>query len=255
MAAEWVPSAGLSEEEERMRGVLEDIGQGHVFSEWPAAGIDDDEKRSFLMQCQQLDDGYPGGLEGYYKSAIELLASSARGENPLAGYTPHVPQGVRLFRSDPEYDSLTATGLEQISQSAFVLVAGGLGERLGFPGIKLSLPVETATGNCYLSMYAAALKAWGRETKAKTPIPLAIMTSDDTHKQTEDLLAREGNFGLEEGQVVLIKQGKVPALKDGAATFAVDPKNPYLLVTKPHGHGDVHQLLFQRGLAQKWAEE
>jgi UDP-sugar pyrophosphorylase len=32
-------------------------------------------------------------------------------------------------------------------------------------------------------------------------LPLAIMTSDDTHGRTEALLKKHNNFGMEEGQV------------------------------------------------------
>lgn len=41
------------------------------------------------------------------------------------------------------------------ADTAFVLVAGGLGERLGYSGIKVSLPVELSTGACYLQLYAS----------------------------------------------------------------------------------------------------
>jgi UDP-sugar pyrophosphorylase len=32
-------------------------------------------------------------------------------------------------------------------------------------------------------------------------LPLAIMTSDDTHARTEALLKKHNNFGMQEGQV------------------------------------------------------
>uniref|UniRef100_A0A7S3YVT6 Uncharacterized protein n=1 Tax=Lotharella globosa TaxID=91324 RepID=A0A7S3YVT6_9EUKA len=38
-------------------------------------------------------------------------------------------------------------------------------------------------------------------------------------------------------------------------SLAVDPEDPYTVLTKPHGHGDVHTLLHQSGLADKWASE
>lgn len=142
---------------------------------------------------------------------------------------------------------------------AFCLVAGGLGERLGYSGIKVSLPVEVTTKRTYLEVYAqhilglqAASNALaGGEPKA---IPLAIMTSDDTHARTEALLAANDNFGFAPGQVVLMKQEKVPSLMDNAARIALG-EDGFSMQTKPHGHGDVHSLLHSTGLAQKWAEE
>ena len=40
-----------------------------------------------------------------------------------------------------------------VADCAFVLVAGGLGTRLGFHGIKVSLPTESSTGLCLLGLY------------------------------------------------------------------------------------------------------
>lgn len=43
-------------------------------------------------------------------------------------------------------------------------------------------------------------------------------------------------------------------MMDNKAHFARVP-NQLLIDTKPHGHGDIHTLLFISGLAQKWKEE
>ena len=48
----------------------------------------------------------------------------------------------------PVYDA----GVKAAGQAAFVLVAGGLGERLGYSGIKLALPVDSASGKCFLQV-------------------------------------------------------------------------------------------------------
>ena len=42
--------------------------------------------------------------------------------------------------------------MEAAADAAFVLVAGGLGERLGYSGIKLALPADSARGACYLQV-------------------------------------------------------------------------------------------------------
>ena len=39
-------------------------------------------------------------------------------------------------------------------------------------------------------------------------LPLAIMTSGDTHARTEALLAEHANFGMAPGQITLLKQEK-----------------------------------------------
>lgn len=62
---------------------------------------------------------------------------------------------------------------------------------------------------------------------------------------------------MADGQLTIVKQEKVPALANWDADFAVDPSDPYKVLTKPHGHGDVHFLVkdtiagwHERGL--KW---
>jgi UDP-sugar pyrophosphorylase len=45
---------------------------------------------------------------------------------------------------------------------------------------------------------------------------------------------------------------QVPCLADNNATLALDPKDPFRLMSKPHGHGDVHSLLHSSGLLAKW---
>jgi hypothetical protein len=53
----------------------------------------------------------------------------------------------------------------------------------------------------------AKARAAGRGTGR--PLPLAIMTSDDTHAATRQLLADHGHFGAAPEQIHLIKQEKV----------------------------------------------
>lgn len=52
--------------------------------------------------------------------------------------------------------------------------------------------------------------------------------------------------------MVLLKQEKVACLIDNDAHLALDPADPWGIQTKPHGHGDVHMLLAQSGVAKKW---
>lgn len=45
-------------------------------------------------------------------------------------------------------------GVEAAGEAAFVLVAGGLGERLGYSGIKIALPADSARGASFLQVHA-----------------------------------------------------------------------------------------------------
>lgn len=77
-----------------------------------------------------------------------------------------------------------------------MLIAGGLGERLGFSGIKISLPVCTiAEDYSYLKFYAQYALACEERARKVDPslsedfmVPFGIMVSDDTHDRTIALL-------------------------------------------------------------------
>ena len=93
-------------------------------------------------------------------------------------------------------------GLTGIADVAFVLVAGGLGERLGYSGIKLSLETNLCTNTSYLELYVKyilAMQDMARKQSKDTAItiPLVIMTSGDTDPMTRKLLADNDNFGMQ----------------------------------------------------------
>ncbi|ONI34576.1 hypothetical protein PRUPE_1G488700 [Prunus persica] len=251
----------LTAEQIELAKILLETGQSHLFEHWTEPGVDDEEKKAFFDQVTRLNSSYPGGLASYIKTARELLADSKAGKNPFDGYTPSVPTGETLTFGDDSFISFEEAGVKEARKAAFVLVAGGLGERLGYNGIKLALPRETTTGMCFLQYYIESILALQDANsklappgESQTKIPLVIMTSDDTHSHTLELLESNSYFGMEPTQVKLLKQEKVACLDDNDARLAVDPRNKYRIQTKPHGHGDVHSLLYSSGLLNIWRE-
>lgn len=77
------------------------------------------------------------------------------------------------------------------------------------------------------------------------------MTSNDTNAKTIQLLVANKFFGMQKSQITIVQQGEgVPALSDNDARMVCDKKHK--IVTKPHGHGDIHELLYSKGVAKKW---
>ncbi|CAA2969667.1 UDP-sugar pyrophosphorylase-like isoform X2 [Olea europaea var. sylvestris] len=250
----------LSPEQVELAKMLLEMGQSHLFEHWPEPGVDDDKKRELFNQVARLNSSYPGGLASYIKTAKELLADSKAGKNPYDGFTPSVPSGESLTFGDDTFLQYEDAGVKEARKAAFVLVAGGLGERLGYNGIKVALPLETTTGTCFLQHYIDSILAL-QETSCRlaqgdgpTEIPLAIMTSDDTHSRTVELLESNAYFGMKPTQVKFLKQEKVACLDDNDARVALDPHNKYKIQTKPHGHGDVHSLLYSSGVLKEWQD-
>ena len=123
----------------------------------------------------------------------DLLGKSSEGKNPFDGWTPSVclfsiiihfkvPPTIDIQFNTEEFHQLERIGSEELTYCGFVLIAGGLGERLGFDGIKVSLPIETFTNLSYLSWYIKKILAIQHRSKnPNCKLPFAIMTSENNH--------------------------------------------------------------------------
>jgi UDP-sugar pyrophosphorylase len=86
------------------------------------------------------------------------------------------------------------------------------------------------------------------------------MTSQDTNDKTRQLLVENNYFGMDPSNVTIVQQGQgVPALLDNDARMALeqadDAASHPKVVTKPHGHGDIHELLHRHHVAKSWLDE
>ncbi|KAL0314374.1 UNVERIFIED_CONTAM: Peroxisome biogenesis protein 1 [Sesamum angustifolium] len=226
----------FSPQQVELAKVLLEMNQSHLFEHWPEPGVEDDEKRAFFDQVARLNASYPGGLASYIKTARELLADSKAGKNPYEGFTPSVPSGEILTFADDNFIRYEEAGVREARKAAFVLVAGGLGERLGYNGgsasslllehvsynitLNLFLPYKRPAASCNRGLmlcHDSTLAEHFSKCEGPTEIPLAIMTSDDTHSRTLELLEKNAYFGMKTSQVKLLKQA-IPASLGVSAT-------------------------------------
>ena len=242
--------------------VLEDCGQQQQLIDLIRGRESQEDQQRIAEQIVQLNKVTPTGMKAYLERGRNLLESSRAGENPFDKYKPEVPTGVFLKAGEELLDKYEALGLKELSKMGFVLIAGGLGERLGYSGIKIDLPVTTIHQDyCYLKYYAQYALACRERAIVDVPeaeredfyVPFCIMTSNDTYSRTVALLEKFNYFGLKKDRVDIIKQENVPALVDNSANIAVDAE-AFKVITKPHGHGDIHNLLFDSGVAKKWRD-
>lgn len=124
---------------QKLLQILIEEDQQHLFASWAPVGIDDAGKKGLINQLMNFNAMYPQGLRAYIQSARRLLQDSKLERNPFEDCRASVPEGVTISAGATtgtleQYERL---GLQAAKHCAFVLVAGGLGERLGYKGIKV----------------------------------------------------------------------------------------------------------------------
>lgn len=239
----------LSVNDRKRVNKLIEAGQAHLFNDWDSEGVNEEQKASFLATLSKIDENYPGGLLGYITNAKKLLGEAKSGGNPFEGFVPHQPDQVNLTQFDEAYDRYEARGVKQFEKTGIVLVAGGLGERLGYHGIKLDIPIEVLGTTPYIKHYADCILAMEARMEIPSSVPFIIMVSPDTNAKTLQVLEENNYFGLKKDQVHILRQEPVPAISGNDGTLAL--KEKYELILKPHGHGDIHMLLHTSGLADQ----
>ena len=243
-------------EEKQVLELLKELNQDHIIEKYNSSSKKDQEE--FIIQFNKLDKVCRGGFKGYLNRAKILLEESKNRVNHFSDTTIEIPDDIpHIDIFSPEFFELDQLGFNQLKDTVFCLVAGGLGERLGYTGIKIGLQNDLITLRTYIEVYTDFLKAYESRIrkKEKLPddwyIPFCIMTSGDTHNETVSLLNSHNNYGMKPGQISIVKQDKIPAILDNDCHLALlDDK--LLIETKPHGHGDVHHLLYKYGKAKEW---
>ncbi len=194
--------------------LLKEVGQEEILSKLKKVSIQ--EQNEFVNQINELDKACRGGIKDYIKRAKILLDKSRKKQNSFLQYKIQVPYDIpHIDIGSEEFYELEQLGFNELKNSVFVLVAGGLGERLGYKGIKISLETELLTLRTYIELYIEHIKAYEDRIrkKEKLPskwyIPFCIMTSDDTNEGTIAFLKEHSNFGMKENQISLIKQEKI----------------------------------------------
>ncbi|CXI80680.1 UTP--glucose-1-phosphate uridylyltransferase, putative [Plasmodium berghei] len=139
-------------------------------------------------------------------------------------------------------------GLEYIDKVCFILLAGGLGERLNYNDIKLKLLTSVISEKSYIEYYCNYLKSFQdfikKNKNKEMDIPFIIMLSDDTYESTINFLEDNNYFSLKKKQIYLLKQRNVLCFKNNKSHLDyIYKNNTFYLSKKPHGHGDIHTLI------------
>lgn len=140
-------------------------------------------------------------------------------------------------------------GQEQINQGkvACLILAGGEGTRLNFPGPKGLFPISVIRHKSLFQLFAEKTAAASR--LANRQLPLAIMTSPQNDAITRRFFSENHYFGLSESQVSFFSQGLLPLLDAEGRLFL---ESPTKIAEGTNGNGFCFQYLKESGLLSQW---
>lgn len=225
-----------------LESALKRTGQGHVLAALEALAPDERLRRLAPLA------GAP--IERLVALAREPHAATAPLDASRVAAPPWIPlpqttaDAAEHARAQEHGHALLRAG-----KVATLLVAGGLGTRLGWDAPKGTFPIGPVTDRTLFQHFAEVHRALARRTGHS--IPWAIQTSDTNHEATLQFLTENAWFGLDPSDVRLFPQGDLPAF-DLQGRIVLDQGGG--VVAQPDGHGGVFLAMKRRGVIQWLAD-
>ena len=201
-----------------INNVLEKYGQLHIMNN--VKSLSAEQKDSFFAEIEDIDWHIFDILKDKEKEA-------ERGKiEPLGA--------LEIPEINARHDEFYASGIEAIKKGevAAVLLAGGMGTRLGMDGPKGTCQVGI---NRSLFIFEQLINNLLDVTNAAGAyVPLYIMTSDKNDEATRDFFAEHDYFGYPSDDIFFFKQAMAPAV-DFEGKLLLEAKGK--LATSPNGNG------------------
>jgi len=211
---------------------LASIDQQHLLDRWE--DLNNEQKEQLLGQIAHLD-------AALFKRQRRLLQD--RHTNNLTSFEPFSDYHQSGNRSDQQLgEKLLKEG-----KVACVIVAGGQGTRLHFPGPKGQFPITVIKKKSLFQLFAE--KTAAASTFAGRALPLAIMTSPINHKHTLHYFEEFNNFGLNSEQLSFFSQSTLPYLDQKGDLFL---ENPATIAVGPDGNGSFVKHLVDSFVWERW---
>ena len=231
-------------EVESIRRVLADHGQSHLLRFFDS--LEQDRQAALVEQIAAIDFDELDGLIDRH------LESSA----PAAPAGKITPPKVLPARPDDDaqadrYDQARRRGGQLLSAGkvAALVVAGGQGTRLGYPGPKGCFKATPVARKSLFQVFAEQILAASQ--RAGAPVPWYVMTSPANDAATREFFDEHGYFGLAERDVFFFAQGTMPAIGfDGKLLLSARDQ----LAGSPDGHGGSLLALRRSGAFSDMAE-
>jgi UDP-N-acetylglucosamine/UDP-N-acetylgalactosamine diphosphorylase len=206
------------------------LQQQHLLAYW--SELTPAEQTRLARQIAEIDEGdYRQLSSASLAEGDEQATQSALAERALP------PPAFRLDGSGASFsrDAARAAGQDALrgGKIGMMLVAGGLGTRLGFDQPKGMFELGPISKRTLFEMFCQQLLAIRKRYGA--PIPLYVMTSPFTDSETAQFLAEHQYFGLPAADVKLFCQSTFWAMDARNKRILLESKGSLFL--GPDGHG------------------
>jgi UDP-N-acetylglucosamine/UDP-N-acetylgalactosamine diphosphorylase len=219
---------------------LRPAGQEHLVALWDR--LDGPQRQRLARQIAEIDfellkklrarKNEASGVDKAHFAAMAVRAAS--------------PPAIRLDGKGP-FSRQQAIERGQAALKAgevgMILVAGGLGTRLGFDQPKGMFEIGPLSKRPLFQVLIDQLRAVSR--RYASSIPLYLMTSPATDDATREFLDRHGNFGLAPSELRIFCQATMWALDDRWEKILLASTDSLFL--GPDGHGGMLQALVRSG--------
>ena len=213
---------------------LKAIGQEHLVAFWDQ--LTASERETLAEQIDRID------AELFRKLQEEHRQQASAGDDAGSKWAElaaraQPPNAMRLNGSGVSFSSEDAReagrAALQAGQVGMILVAGGLGTRLGFEQPKGMFPIGPLSGRSLFQVLIEQLLAVSR--RHGTRIPLYVMTSPATDAATRTFLRENKNFGLAADDLHIFSQATMWAVSSDFSRILLE--SPGSLFLGPDGHG------------------
>ena len=217
---------------EQAKALLERKGQTQLLTYYDE--LDDAGKAKLLSAIENLNWEFEDALA----NPVDMSGKD-RDLHPI--------KGMRQTEIQARKAELEAIGVEAIKAGkvAAVLLAGGMGTRLGVDGPKGAYNIGITKP---LYIFEQQMKNLLEVTeKCGVTVPLNIMTSDKNHEQTTSFWKEHGYFGYPESEVKFFKQDMAPAVDYDGKIILERKDTPAL---SPNGNGGWFGSMMRAGLGE-----
>ena len=217
---------------EQAKSLLEKKGQTQLLKYYNELSVENQAK--LLTAIENLNWDFEDAL-----AHPTDLTGANRDIRPISGL-----RHSKIQERKAEFENIGVQAI-QAGKVAAVLLAGGMGTRLGVDGPKGAYDIGITKPLYIFEQQMRNLQEVNE--KCGATVPLYIMTSDKNHEQTTSFWKEHGYFGYAEEDVKFFKQDMAPAVDYDGKIILETKDTPAL---SPNGNGGWFGSLQRAGLCE-----